>query len=465
MSDKLSGYIEEHFDAAIDELKDFLRLPSISTNPENKNDVRECAEFVKTKLIEAGLENVKIFETPLHPVVYGDWLKAGDDKPTILIYGHYDVQPVDPVELWSDPPFEPVIRNGRIYARGATDDKGQVFMHIKSIQAFLKTHSALPVNIKFIIEGEEEIGSINLDEFISENKELLKCDFVVVSDSSMFDKNVPSICYGLRGLAYMQVDVTGPNRDLHSGSYGGGVDNPINALAHIIAKLKDENGRILIDGFYDDVVDLNHKEREEYSKLPFDEERYKRELDINEVFGEQGYSTLERVSARPTLDCNGIWGGFQGEGAKTVLPSKAGAKISMRLVPNQSPEKIEKLFTEYVMKIAPKSVRVKVTPLHGGHGAITPLDSPGMLAAVEALKRSFGKEPLFTREGGSIPIVHVFQTILNAPTILLGFGLQDENAHSPDEHFDLENFKLGILTSAYYLEELSKIKINNNGKG
>ena len=462
--EKIVNHINDNIDGFVEELKEFLSIPSISTNPENKEDVRLCAEYVSSKLSEIGLENVKIFDTKLHPIVYGEWLKAGPDKPTILIYGHYDVQPVDPIELWTDPPFEAAVRNGKIYARGAVDDKGQVFVHIKSIQSHMKLNSSLPVNVKFIIEGEEEIGSINLDDFIESNKELLKCDYVVVSDTSMFGKNIPSICYGLRGLAYMQVEVTGPNRDLHSGSYGGGVDNPINALAHIISKLKDEKGKILIDGFYDDVIDLTPFEREEYSKLPFDEKQYKEGLEIAEVFGEEGYSTPERVSARPTLDCNGIWGGFQGEGAKTVLPSKAGAKISMRLVPGQKPEKIERLFEEYVKKISPKTVKVVVKSLHGGNGALTPLDSPAMKAAVVAMKKAFGKDPLFTREGGSIPVVNVFQTILNAPTILLGFGLPDENAHSPDENFDLGNFHKGIITAAYYLDELSKLNMNNNGK-
>lgn len=456
--EKLLKYIESSRDSFVTELKEFLKIPSISTNPENKKDVRNCAEFLEKELISIGLENVSIYETKGHPIVYGEWLHAGKEMPTLLIYGHYDVQPVDPVELWTDPPFSPVIKGENIYARGAADDKGQVFIHLKSIQSHLKNNGSLPVNIKIIIEGEEEIGSVNLDTFIENNKELLKCDYVVISDTGMFDHEVPSICYGLRGLAYMQVEVTGPNRDLHSGAFGGAVDNPINALAHIISKLKDENGKILIDGFYDDVRNLTEKERLEYTKLPFDEKRYKADLQIEETFGEEGYTTLERASARPTLDCNGIWGGFQGEGAKTVLPSKAGAKISMRLVPNQEPEKIEKLFTEFVKKIAPKTVKVEIKSLHGGKGAITPIDSPAMDAAVEAMRKGFGKTPLFTREGGSIPVVNTFQTILNAPVILLGFGLPDENIHSPDEHFNLNNFFRGILSISHYYNELSKIK-------
>lgn len=457
--DSVVSYINKNGNRFVEELKEFLKIPSISTNPENKQDVRKCAEYVREQMNIIGLENIKIFETPGHPIVYGEYLKAGKDKPTVLIYGHYDVQPVDPLNLWTTPPFEPDIRGDNIFARGSADDKGQVFIHFKSIQSHLETNKSLPVNVKILIEGEEEIGSINLDNFIEANKEMLKCDYVVVSDTAMFDHEMPSICYGLRGLAYMQVEVTGPNRDLHSGSFGGAVDNPVNALARIICKLKDDKGKILIDGFYDDVLDLTPKERDEYAKLPFDEKKYKKGLEIEELFGEEGYTTLERASARPTLDCNGIWGGFQGDGAKTVLPSKAGAKISMRLVPNQKPEKIEKLFTDYVKKISPKTVKVKVKSLHGGNGAITPLDSPAMDAAVEAMKKGFGKTPLFTREGGSIPVVNTFQTLLNAPVILLGFGLPDENAHSPDEHLNLKNFHRGILSIAHYLNELSKIKI------
>lgn len=456
--ENILNFIESNRDNFVSELKEFLKIPSISTNPENKSDVRNCAEYLKKEMENIGLENVRLYETPGHPIVYGDWLHADKEKPTVLIYGHYDVQPVDPVDLWTDPPFSPVVKGESIYARGAADDKGQVFIHMKSLQSHLKINNSLPVNVKVIIEGEEEIGSVNLDAFIEKNKDLLKCDYVVISDTGMFDKDVPSICYGLRGLAYMQVEVTGPNRDLHSGSFGGAVDNPINALAHIISKLKDDKGKILIDGFYDDVRNLTEKERLEYTKLPFDEKRYKDDLDIDETFGEEGYTTLERASARPTLDCNGIWGGFQGEGAKTVLPSKAGAKISMRLVPDQVPEKIEKLFTDFVKKISPKSVTVEIKSLHGGKGAITPIDSPAMDAAVEAMTKGFGKVPLFTREGGSIPVVSTFQSILNAPAILLGFGLPDENIHSPDEHFNLNNFYRGILSISHYYNELSKIK-------
>jgi acetylornithine deacetylase/succinyl-diaminopimelate desuccinylase-like protein len=456
--DKIIEYINQNEKKYVEQLKEFLSIPSISTDPGYKDEVRRCSEYVKDQMKGIGLENVQIYETPGHPLVYGDWLKAGSDKPTILIYGHYDVQPVDPIELWTDPPFEPVIRDGSIFARGSADDKGQVFIHFKAIESHIKNNGTLPVNIKVLIEGEEEIGSDNLENFINENKDLLKCDYVVISDTAMYDYDIPSICYGLRGLAFMQVDVTGPNRDLHSGSFGGAVDNPINALAEIICKLKNEKGKILIDGFYDDVVDITDQEREEFKKLPFDEERYKNELEVNELRGEEGYSTIERTGARPTLDCNGIWGGFQGEGAKTVLPSKAGAKISMRLVPNQDPGRIGKLFEEYVKKISPPSVKIQVTDLHGGKPAVTPIDSPAIDAAVTALEKGFGKRPVFVKEGGSIPVVNTFQSILKAPVVLLGFGLPDENAHSPDEHLNLSNFHRGILSIANYFNELSKIK-------
>jgi acetylornithine deacetylase/succinyl-diaminopimelate desuccinylase-like protein len=456
--DNIIEYINRNEKEYVEQLKEFLSIPSISTDPEYKDEVRRCAEYVKDQMKNIGIEDIQIYETPGHPLVYGDWLNAGSDKPTILIYGHYDVQPVDPIDLWTDHPFEPVIRDGSIFARGSADDKGQVFIHFKAIESHIKNNGTLPVNIKVLIEGEEEIGSDNLENFINENKDLLKCDYVVISDTAMYDYDMPSICYGLRGLAYMQVEVTGPNRDLHSGSFGGAVDNPIIALAEIICKLKNEKGKILIDGFYDDVVDITDQEREEFKKLPFDEERYKNELEVNELRGEEGYSTIERTGARPTLDCNGIWGGFQGEGAKTVLPSKAGAKISMRLVPNQDPGRIGKLFEEYVKKISPPSVKIKVTDLHGGKPAVTPIDSPAIDAAVTALEKGFRKRPVFVKEGGSIPVVNTFQSILNAPVVLLGFGLPDENAHSPDEHLNLSNFHRGILSIANYFNELSKIK-------
>ncbi len=454
---KLVNYINENNNRFIEELVEFLKIPSISNNEENKSDIENCAKWLQNHIKSIGIENVDVYNTPGHPIVYAEYLNAGKDKPTILIYGHYDVQPVDPIDLWSNQPFEPTIKDGKIYARGTTDDKGQLFIHIKSLETYLKNENSLPVNVKILIEGEEEIGSVNLNKFLKDNAELLKCNIVVISDTSMYAKGLPSICYGLRGLAYMQIDVNGPNRDLHSGSYGGAVDNPINALANIISRLKDDKGRILVDGFYDDVIPLSNEEREEFKRLPFNEENFKKELEIDGVFGEEGYTTTERLSARPTLDCNGIWGGFQGEGAKTVLPAKAGAKISMRLVPNQDPKKIAKLFIDYVNKIAPKSVKVKVSDLHGGKPSMTPIDTPAIKAAIIALKEGFGVDPVFMREGGSIPIVNSFKELLGADSVLLGFGLPDENAHSPDEHLDLDNFHKGILSITHYLKELSKI--------
>jgi len=453
---KITDFISKNKDRYITELKHFLSFPSISTNPENKKDVLECAEYIKEHLETLGMEHVTIYPTKGHPVVYADWLNAGSDKPTVLIYGHYDVQPVDPLDLWTTPPFEADIRGGNIYARGSADDKGQVFIHLKALEAHLKNNRSLPLNIKLIIEGEEEIGSIHLGDFINEHKELLKCDVVVISDTSMYDKDVPAIGYALRGLCYMELEVTGPNRDLHSGQYGGAVDNPINALAHIITKLKDDKGKVLIDGFYDDVEPLSNEEKEGFKKLPFSDEKYAKGLNVEKLFGEAGYTTLERTWARPTLDCNGIWGGFTGDGAKTVLPSKAYAKISMRLVPNQDPDKIEKLFTEYVNKITPKTVKVKIKGLHHGKGAMTPIDTKWMKAASKAMAQGFGKEPVFIREGGSIPIVVTFKEMLGADTVLLGFGLPDENAHSPDEHLNLNNFQNGIMTSAIFYNEMAK---------
>ncbi|MCU0413647.1 MAG: dipeptidase [Ignavibacteriaceae bacterium] len=453
--EKVVGYINSNREKYVEELKDFLRIPSISTLAANKSDMLNAAEFVAGKLREAGLENVKIIETKGHPLVYADWLKA-PGKPTVLIYGHYDVQPVDPISLWDSPPFEPTIRDGKIYARGATDDKGQMYMHIKSVEAYFKTIGKLPLNVKFIIEGEEEIGSGNLDEFVNKNQEMLKCDSVLISDTSLYGPGIPTLTYGLRGLCYMEVVVTGPNRDLHSGTFGGGVDNPINVLAEMIAKLKDNNGKIKIPGFYKDVVNLTKKERENFKRLPFSEKQYAKALEVKELKGEKGYTTLERVWARPTLDCNGIFGGFTGEGAKTVLPSKATAKISMRLVPNQDPKKIGKLFSSYINKIAPKTVKVEISDLHGAYPIATSLDDKATLSAAAALAKVFGKKTVFMREGGSIPIVVSFAKKLKASPVLMGMGLNTENLHSPNEHFNLNHFHLGILSSAYFMDEFSR---------
>ncbi len=452
---KVSDYINANNSSYIEELKNFLRIKSISTDENHKKDMLKGAEFVSKKLNDAGMNKVRIIKTNGHPLVYAEWLNA-PGKPTVLIYGHYDVQPVDPIELWDTPPFEPTIRNGKIYARGATDDKGQIYMHVKSVEAHLKTNGKLPVNVKFIIEGEEEIGSDNLEEFVKKNTKLLKCDAILISDTALYAPGVPTITLGLRGIAYMEVEVTGPNRDLHSGTFGGAVANPINVLAEMISKMMDKNGHISIPGFYDDVIKISKKERERFSELKFSEKKYAKEVNVRELKGEKGYSTLERMWVRPTLDCNGIIGGFTEAGAKTVLPSKVMAKISMRLVPNQDPNKIAKLFTKYVKQIAPKSVRVKVREIHGGYPIVTPMNNKATIAASKAMARAFGKKTVYMREGGSIPIVTVFAKQLNAIPVLMGLGLNTENLHSPNEHFDLNHFHLGILSSAYFFEEFAK---------
>ncbi len=453
--EEVINYIKENQQIYIEELKEFLRIPSISTLPENKNDINNAAKFVAEKLKQAGLNRVEIFKTEGHPLVYGEWLGA-PGKPTVLVYGHYDVQPVDPIELWKSPPFEPEVRDGKIWARGATDDKGQMFMHVKSVEAFFKGRGSLPVNVKFIIEGEEEIGSESLETFIKSHTDLLACDAVLISDTGLFGKGIPTLTYGLRGMSYQEVEVTGPEKDLHSGSFGGAVGNPVNILAGIIAKLQDSNGHITIPGFYDDVKKLTKKERDNFKKLKFSEKKFAKEIGVNALQGEKGFSTLERLWARPTLDCNGIIGGFTGKGAKTVLPSKATAKISMRLVPDQKPAKVAKMFKKYIQSIAPKSVKVTVRDLHGALPGLTPLDSPAALAASDAMAKAFGKKTVFIREGGSIPIVNVFANKLKAPVVLMGLGLDSENLHSPNEHFDLNHFKLGIMSSAYFFDEYSK---------
>ncbi len=448
------NYIKSNQDAYIEELKELLRIPSISTIPEHKGDINRAADFVAGKLKSAGMNRVEIFKTEGNPLVYGEWLGA-PGKPTVLIYGHYDVQPVDPVELWNSPPFEPVVKNGKIFARGATDDKGQMFIHIKSVEAFFKTDGSLPLNVKFILEGEEEIGSGSLEVFINNNAELLKCDAVLISDTALYDEGIPTLTYGLRGLAYMEVEVTGPNRDLHSGTFGGAVGNPINVLSKIIAKLQDKNGRITIPHFYDNVLKLTKTELENIKKLKFSEKKFARDLEVTELTGEKGYSTLERIWARPTLDCNGIIGGFTGTGAKTVIPSKATAKISMRLVPNQDPRKIANYFTKYVKEIAPKSIKLKINKIHGGFPSLSPLENKATIAAAKSMEKAFNKKTVFIRDGGSIPIVSVFFKKLKSPVVLMGMGLDSENLHSPNEHFNLNHFELGIMSSAYFLKEFS----------
>jgi len=454
--DQTVDYINVNRDRYVEELKQYLAIPSISALPEHAGDVRRCAEWTAGALRTAGLQNVRVIETPGHPVIYGDWLGA-PGAPTILFYGHYDVQPVDPVDLWTTPPFRATVRDGEIYARGAADDKGQVFMHIKAVEAHLKQTGRLPVNIKFFIEGEEEVGSAHLDEFVRTHKAELASDVVVISDSPMFDRGIPSICYGLRGLAYFQIDVRGTKSDLHSGSFGGAVANPAFVLAQILNQMKDRSGRIKITGFYDDVRELSEAERAEWKKLPFNEIRYRKDLGAPKLFGETGYTTLERVWARPTFDVNGLLSGFTGEGAKTVLPATAMAKVSMRLVPDQDPDKIADLFEAYLNEVAPRTVEVKLTRMHGGKPWMTEFDNKYVRAAGRAIERGFGKAPVFNREGGSIPVVSTFQEELGVPSVLFGVGLPDENAHAPDEKLDLGNFHNGIIAAAYLYGEIAAL--------
>lgn len=450
-------YINANFQNYVNELIEYLKIPSISTLQTHKEEMVRCAKFAENKLKEAGMTYTKVFPTKGHPIVYGEWLGA-PGKPTVLIYGHYDVQPVDPLNLWNNPPFEPVIKEDKIFARGANDNKGQHFVHIKSVEAFFKTMGKLPLNIKFILEGEEEIGSDNLSPFIDENKKLLACDAILISDTSMYDAGVPTITYGLRGLLYMEIEVTAANRDLHSGSFGGAVANPINELAKIISKLQDQNNKATIPNFYKDVLKLSKKERENFQKLKFSDKAYAKDLGVKELQGEKNFSTLERLWVRPTLDCNGIIGGFTEKGAKTVLPSKALAKVSMRLVPNQDPKKIAVDFTKFVKSISPKSIHVDVRAVHYGYPVVAPLESEAIVAGAKAVSKAFGKKAVFTREGGSIPIVVDLQTKLKAPAVLMGLGLDSDNIHSPNEHFRLENFEKGLLSSAYFIDEFSRIK-------
>ena len=453
--ENIINYLKDNFDAYLDELKDYIRIPSISTLDTHKDKMVECAGYVAKQFESAGMEKVKIFPTERHPLVYGEWLKQ-PGKPTVLIYGHYDVQPVDPIELWVSDPFEPRIEDGKIYARGANDNKGQNFVHLKAVEAFMKVTGSLPVNVKFLFEGEEEIGSESLAEFLKTEQELLKCDCIMISDTSMYAPNVPTITYGLRGLLYMEVEVTAANRDLHSGSFGGAVANPINELAKMISKLHDKKGKIAIPNFYKNVQLPSKQERENFKKLKFSDKAYAKDLVVKELSGEKGFTTLERLWVRPSLDCNGIIGGFTEKGAKTVLPSKAMAKISMRLVPNQDPEKIAKEFAKFFKSISPESVTTVVRKLHFGPPAVAPLDSAGINAASNALAKAFGKKTVFTREGGSIPIVVDFMKQLKAPAVMMGLGLDSDDIHSPNEHFRLENFEKGLHSAAYFLDELAK---------
>jgi len=453
---KTQHFIQSQKERFMAELFDLLRIPSISADPAFAGDVHACAAFVAERLKEAGADAVEICPTAGYPIVYGE--KTIDPSlPTVLVYGHYDVQPAVPLELWTTPPFEPEIRNERIYARGSADDKGQFYMHLKAFEAMWAS-GELPCNLKFMIEGEEEVGSSNLSTFVKQEKTRLSADMVLISDTSMLANDTPSIDVGLRGLSYVEVEVTGPNRDLHSGVYGGAVANPINILARMIARMHDENGRIAIPGFYEKVLELSEADRKALNLAPFDVEEYKRDLGIDALQGEEGYTTFERTGTRPTLDVNGIWGGYIGEGAKTVLPSKAYAKISMRLVPNQNSEEITALFENYFKSIAPPSVKVEVRPHHGGEPVVTPSDSPEFKAASLAMKETFGKEPIPTRGGGSIPIVALFEKELGLKSVLMGFGLDIDALHSPNESYGVFNFYKGIETIPWFFHHYAKIK-------
>lgn len=458
---EIKSYVQEHQDRFIQELIELLKIPSISADSAYKNDVIKTAQIIKQSLKNAGCDTVEICETPGYPIVYGEKV-VNPDLPTVLVYGHYDVQPPDPMDLWDSPPFEPVIKKtaihpeGAIFARGACDDKGQMYMHVKALE-FMTRNEQLPCNVKFMIEGEEEVGSKSLSWFVERNQDKLANDVILISDTGMIAKDVPSITTGLRGLSYVEVEVTGPNRDLHSGLYGGAVANPINVLTKMIASLHDENNHITIPGFYDKVEELSKEEREEMAKAPFSLDAYKKSLDINDVYGENGYSTNERNSIRPTLDVNGIWGGYTGEGAKTVIASKAYAKISMRLVPNQDWEEITNLFKKHFENIAPEAVTVKVTPHHGGQGYVTPIDNIGYQAASKAYQDTFGSTPIPQRSGGSIPIVSLFEKELKSKTILMGFGLDSDAIHSPNEHFGIWNYLKGIETIPLFYKHFTEL--------
>lgn len=452
-----SDFLSQNKDRFLEELLALLRIPSISADSAYKADVARCAEAVKQSLLDAGVDAAEVCATAGHPIVYAEKI-IDASLPTVLVYGHYDVQPADPLELWHSGPFEPVIKDGKIFARGACDDKGQMFMHVKAFEVLAKTNT-LACNVKFMIEGEEEVGSTNLGPFLEQNKEKLKADIVLVSDTSMISMEHPSLETGLRGLAYMEVEVVGPNRDLHSGVYGGAVANPINILCKMIASLHDENNHITIPAFYDKVEELSDVDKKALNAAPFDLKEYAEELGVKEVWGEKGYSTLERTGTRPTLDVNGIWGGYIGEGAKTVLPSKANAKISMRLVPHQSSHEISEIFQKHFESIAPENVKVKVTAHHGGEPVVTPTDSVAYKAAAKAIQTAFGKDPIPTRGGGSIPIIALFEKTLGLKTVLMGFGLDNDNIHSPNEKYDVANYYKGIETIPFfhkYFAEMSK---------
>ncbi|BCJ87510.1 dipeptidase [Effusibacillus dendaii] len=458
MEQHVQQWLKDKRTAHLDELKEFLSIPSISALSEHKPHIKEAADWLAKNLQSAGFDHVQVMPTNGNPVVYADWLHA-PNKPTVLIYGHYDVQPVDPIGLWDTPPFEPDIRDNKIFARGASDDKGQTFMHIKALEAILHTTGTLPLNIKFCIEGEEEVGSPNLDRFVEVNQNLLAADVLVISDTPMLDKGRPAICTGLRGLCGLQIDVKGPKSDQHSGLFGGAVQNPIHALVRLLDSMRDEEGHILIDGFYDQVIPITEEERAAYQFLQMDEEKVRQELEVPALFGEKGFSMLERTWVRPTLEVNGIYGGFQGEGIKTVLPSEAHAKITCRLVPDQEPDQIVELLRKHIQKHTPPGVTVQVTPFDKGYPFMTPIDHPAIQAASRAYEKAYGVAAAFTRMGGSIPIVATFNRLLHLPVVLMGFGLPNENFHAPNEHFHLENFDLGLLTLCHYWFELANTPV------
>ncbi len=451
---QLSELLAKKHQNNIEELSELLRIPSISSLSEHKEDIQKAAAWISDKLTSTGMEHVEIIQTKGHPIIYADWLHQ-ENAPTVLVYGHYDVQPVDPVDLWETPPFEPTIRDEKIFARGATDDKGQMFLHIKAVETLLASDGKLPVNVKFCIEGEEEIGSTHLPQFLSENKEKLACDVVVISDSDMWDRGVPAITYSLRGLCALEVSLKTANSDLHSGMFGGGVQNANHLLVRLLAALHDSNGKVNVEHFYDDVLELTEFEKEQIKGLGFDEEKLKKSLGLTDLTGgEQNYPYSERISSRPTLEINGLWGGFQGEGTKTVIPNEAHAKITCRLVNNQDPEKIQDLIKKHLEKHAPKGCTINVSLQDTGYPFLTPIDSPMIQKAAEAYQNVYGKSPVYKREGGSIPIVSDFSQSLNAPVVLMGFGLPDENLHAPNEHFNLENFDKGILTICSFLKRI-----------
>lgn len=454
--EKLDHYFTKQRETHLEELNEFLRIPSISALSEHKEDMHQAAQWLVNSLTKAGLENVSVDETDGHPVVYGDWLHA-EGKPTILVYGHYDVQPVDPLELWDSAPFEPEVRDNKLYARGASDDKGQVFMHIKAVEALMNESGSLPVNVKFLIEGEEEIGSPSLESYIIDNKDKLSADVIVISDTGMQGPGQPAVCYGLRGLCGVQIDVKGAKSDLHSGLYGGGVQNPLHAIVELLASFRDKEGTIAVEGFYDNVRPLGDEEREAYEALGFDEEELKKEIDVPELFGEKGFSHLERTWVRPTLELNGIFGGFSGEGIKTVLPAEAGVKITCRLVPDQDPDEIVEKLKAHIEKHKPVGVTVTVTEFDKGKPFITPFDHPAIQAAGRSFEKVYKVPTAYTRGGGSIPIVAAFDEILELPVVLMGFGLSSENFHAPNEHFHLENFDQGLRVIGDYYHEIENL--------